>query len=109
MATSNTNPPLPPLPSSAVLAKARDVIPRNQEKAAEHAKVETFNAAARLIVITFCVSILGTMAFVGYCVIAGKEWTAGYNAILDLIKIALVPVTSTALGYYIGQARSRSR
>lgn len=93
--------------ASSSLATAKRQIENNAIIAAENSQTKIFNLASITIVATFCLYIGGTAVFIGYCAINKLEWLEVYKALLDLLKTAVLPVTSTVLGYYIAQTKSK--
>jgi hypothetical protein len=67
------------------------------------ATAQTFNRATTIIICTFCVYVLGTGGWVIYAASHSIDWREAFSSLLDLLKTALLPIASTALGFYIAQ------
>ncbi|MGK2957245.1 MAG: hypothetical protein ACSLFB_02320 [Acidimicrobiales bacterium] len=89
-----------------VLAQAKQTISENERKTLERLRAQTFNRVTLILIRAF-VSFIGILfLFVIIASLLGIQWKDGYEALLEVIKIAVVPITTTILGYYIGREKS---
>lgn len=86
------------------LDKAKQSIANNEKKYLSALRVEAFNRVALFIVCAFISYIALLFLFVICATLFGIEWRAAYDALLEVIKIAVIPITTTVLGYYIGKS-----
>lgn len=84
----------------AKFEEAKTKISKAERKALENLKVRTFNKIAAFVVGAFCFYLLLMFVFVILATFLKVDWKPGYDALLDVMKIAILPVTTTVLGYY---------
>jgi len=84
----------------AKLEEARSKISEDEQKALESLRVRAFNKVAVFVVGAFCTYLLLVALFIILATFLKVEWKPGFDALLELMKIAGLPVTMTVLGYY---------
>ena len=92
-------------PVKDTLANAKQVIAEDERKAIEALRVQAFNRVALIVIWSFSFYIGALFVFVITATFLGLEWKEAFDALLEVIKIAAVPITTLVLGYYIGHSK----
>lgn len=85
--------------------EAKLQITRSEKVATEQARSDAFNRLSLVVIGTFCLCVLALFVYVIASSSLGMAWTDGFNAMFDLLKTVVVPLTSTVVGYYIASLR----
>ena len=71
----------------------------------EGARARTFGLVTLLVVSCYIVFIILLTLFVIVSSFRGSPWQEAQKDLLEILKIGIIPITSTVIGYYIGRRK----
>jgi len=84
----------------AKLTQAKSTVSENEKRYLKILRIGAFNKVALFVVGSFCTYLLLIIVFVMVASFLQIEWKSAFDALLETIKIAALPVTTSVLGYY---------